>query len=371
MPLLTSKQFKNKKSKKGTQTLLNLYSHNAPNVVIVAGDDVKKNMPEVRSSFNLQTMYCNLKGLPHTVTENTIAIIMDEKMLKKGIVRNLDKVLSKYKFLPLFYLSRLEVSPRFYKVLYEKGVEGIINWPRDSKIVHELLIEVLKPHPKAMGKSRGDVRLSEVIKSHLLLEGEYQKVKVKVVDGYVMLEGTVKTLYDKKNIFERTSKILGVKKVLENNLVVKTKSEVTDKEIQRRIKMYMSTICGNRRKSLLVKAKKGTVTLFGAAANLEEIREIERFASKIPGVKKLDRQVEFRPALVKRNVERAKLLEQKLKDLFDGVEHISINLYGEFAEVSGMVKFNSDRILVEKYIQQVLPVRRIVNKIYTSGTKGV
>ena len=355
---------KNKKGGRLGKTALNLYTYKVPNIVIVGNKEIRKKIQDIEKNFNLVLVFTEPKDLEESINANTIAVIIDEKEVKSKLKQYVMAVLGAYKMLPIFYLSRSVKRHNFYKDFYEQGLQGIIKWPSEAKVLHNLIIESLKPHPKAVGKSKGDARMADLIKSHLILNGNYKGIRVKVIEGFAFLEGRVRSLYDKRLIERESSKVLGVKKVISKNIKIKDFKKVTDKELERKIKMYIGNILGSKKRSLSVKVRNKIVTLMGAASYLGDVLDIEKFAMKQAGVKEIVRLVKYQPSLVLKNTKRAKFLEQKIKKLFDGVKHVSISIYGELAEVSGMVKIKADKALVERYLLQVLPVKKIVNKIF-------
>ena len=357
---------KRKIKRKGT--MVNLYSYKVPNIIIVGDKKIRKKVHNIEKNFNISLIFTDAENLLDTINSKTIAILVDEEKVKSKLKHFLIEILTEHIDLPVFFLSRTNRKPNFYVELYEKGLVGAINWPSESRVLHDLVIECLRPHPAAIGKTKGDEKLSKIIKSHLILSGNHKKVKVKVIDGFVFLEGSVKSLYDQHSVAKESAKVLGVKKVITKNMEVKSYKNITDKEIERKIKMYIGNILGDSKRSLTAKVKDKVVKIIGAAANHGDVFDIEKFAMKQIGVKRIIRKVKYRPSLVSKNVKRAKLLENRVKNIFSGVKYISIHIYGEYVEVSGTIKSNADRVLVESYLLQVLPVKRVVNKLFIGSS---
>ncbi len=347
--------------------LMNLYSYKVPNIVIVGGKEIRRKIQEIERNFNILVIFSDVDQLEETVNPLTIAIIVDEKHVKFKLKVYLDALLEFYTTIPIFYLSREDKRPSFYTALYQRGLQGVIKWPKESSILHALLIESLRPHPKATGKSKGDRMLSEMVKSHLVLNGNYKGISVKVIEGFVFLQGKVKSLHDKEIIKVESSKVLGVKRVISRNIEVKPLKKLKSKELERKIKMYIGNVLGGQKRSLSVKVKEDTVTLSGAASNHTSIVDIERFINKQGGVRDVITDVKYGASAVRKNVKKAKQLENEIKSFFDGAKYISISIYGEFAEVSGTVKTYNDRATIERYILEVLPLKKLINKIFVTN----
>jgi osmotically-inducible protein OsmY len=108
------------------------------------------------------------------------------------------------------------------------------------------------------------------------------------------------------------------------------------------------------------------LTLSGAVSTHNDVLDIERFAMKQPGVQEIVKRITFDSKLASLNVKKAKLLEAKIHALFEGVKYFSISLYSEYAELSGTVNTYVDRDLVEEYVLQVLPLKKVINKLFVT-----
>jgi osmotically-inducible protein OsmY len=360
MNAIASRSMVNKKTTK----ILNLYSYNVPNIVIVGKKEIRRKILNIEEDFNVFLVFSDPNDLLNLINKQTVAIIIDEKSVGNKITTYLKAVLNTFKYLPVFYLSRTSKRSSFYSSLYRGGLQGAINWPEEASILHDLIIESLKPHSDTIGDNKGDKQLSEMIKTHLILVNNYKNIKVKVIAGFVFLEGSVKSLFDKRMIERESDKVLGVKKVISKDICVRNNNKITDREIERKIKMYAGNILGESKRTTLVKVKDKVVTLSGLASNHGDVIEVENFSMKQQGVKEVIRNIKYKPSVVLKNTKIVKSLEQKIKNIFEGAKHISLSLYGDYAEVSGFVKIRADRSLIQDYILQSLPVKKVINKLY-------
>jgi osmotically-inducible protein OsmY len=351
---------------KPKNSMINLYSYKVPNIVIVGDKEIRLKIQNIESRFNILLIFSEVDELEKYVNKKTIAIIVDEKKIKFKLKLYLEALLEFYTLLPIFYLSRELKRPNFYASLYQQGLHGVIQWPKEANILHDLLIESLRPHPKAVGKSKGDEKLSDMVKSHLVLHGNYKAINVKVIEGFVFLEGKVKSLQDKEFIRLESSKVLGVKKVISKDIGIRAPKVLKEKDLERKIKMYIENVLGNLKRTISVKVENNSVVLSGAASTQTNILDIENFISKQAGVQKIIKNIKYAPSIVSKNTKKAKLLEVKIKSLFTGAKYISITIFGEFAEVSGTVKTLADRALVERYILEILAIKKVINKLFVS-----
>lgn len=356
----------NTATKKRIRPKKHLFTYATQNIVIAGSERMRSKLLDVEKNFNVDLIFAHADDVEKAVNQQTIAIMVDERMARKVEYDLMQNLLSNYKLLPIFYLSRKTQKQAFYLKLYEQGVYGVIDWPSDAGELAGIVTEVLKPHENVLGKTKGDKQISKLIKAHIAFKTGLQKMKVKVIEGFVFLEGKVKSLYQKKLIEDEISDVLGVKKIITKDVnVVDTKS-MTDHEIEREINVFCSKVLGPKKKSMSVRVEEGRVEIMGAAVDREDVAMIENYAMKLSGVKRVNLQVIYKPSMVARNINRAKLLEKRVKELFKGVKSISIKIYGDFAEVSGTAKIRADRALVERYLLQVLPVKSVVNKMYVA-----
>jgi osmotically-inducible protein OsmY len=355
---------------KPKDSMVNLYSYKVPNIVIVGDKEIRRKIQNIESRFNISLIFSELDELEKHVNKKTIAIIVDEKKVTFKLKVYLEAVLDFYTQLPIFYLSRVFKRPSFYTSLYQKGLHGVVKWPKEASILHDLLIESLRPHPKAVGKTKGDKKLSDMVKSHLVLNGNYKAINVKVIEGFVFLTGKVKSIQDKEFIRLESSKVLGVKKVISKNIGIKAPKDMKTKDLERKIKMYIANVMGSLKRTISVKVADNAVILTGAASNHTYILDIENFINKQSGVQRVIKDIKYAPSLVSKNAKKAKLLELKIKSLFTGAKYISITIYGEIAEVSGTVLTLADRSLVERYILEMLAIRKVINKLFVSNNSS-
>jgi osmotically-inducible protein OsmY len=341
-------------------------SYKNPNIVIVGNIELLKKTFDIEKKFNVVLIFTNQEKLEKSINKETIAVIIDEKMVSTNIKSYILKYLKKYSLLPILFVSRSRKEDSFYKTLYEKGLQGVINWPKDAKIIPNLIIEFLKPRPKAEGVTKADEKLAKVIKSHLVLVGKFKSVKVHVIQGLAFIRGAVNSLYEKKLLENESSKVLGVKRSFVKSVEIKNNLKLSDKELERKIKMYMGNVLGPEKRSITVRVKNKVVTLMGTVTDHHDILKIEKFIMKQTGVQEIVRKVKYRPNTVDKHVDLAKKFEKKIKALFDGVKFISIQLFGDSAEVSGTVLIEEDRKLVEKYLMQTLPIKKVINKLYVA-----
>lgn len=64
------------------------------------------------------------------------------------------------------------------------------------------------------------------------------------------------SLYDKITLEKECSKVLGVLRANVKSIKIKNLTKVTDKEIERKVKMYISHILGDKKRSIVVRVQK-------------------------------------------------------------------------------------------------------------------
>lgn len=205
---MSLEQRKSRSNPKRIKPMTSLYSFKVPNIVIVGDKEIRRKINRIEQDFNLRLKFIEPEQLNDVIDSKTIAIIIDENKISPRFTKFLIDIVSDYKLLPTFYLSRSAQKANFYSALYQSGLHGVIDWPLEAPILHDLMIESLRPHPRATGNSKGDLKLSEMVKSHLVLNGKFKTLKVKVIEGFVFIEGSVKSLFEKETIENECSKVL-------------------------------------------------------------------------------------------------------------------------------------------------------------------
>lgn len=355
--------YKVKTQPKANRKRLGLYTYTTPNIVIVGDKKLRSKMNKFEQNFNVDLVFVKPKYLPKVIGKQTIAVVIDEKKLGRKSNVYTDKVLESYKMTPVFYLARKTKNENDIHLMYERGVYGVIDWPMQAEVLPNLIIEALKPHPKATGKSKGDFQLSEIVKTVLNIGGGYKNIEVKVIDGFVFLTGRVNSVFDKTLIEDQVSNILGVKKLITKDVRIEAELNISDQELERKITMFIGTHLSSDKRTLSAIVRNRRVKLMGAVKRQEDLEIIKRFAEKLPGIVEVINDAKITSAVVSKNSMMARKLEAKAKNLFEGVKQISIKLYGDFAEVSGVVSMKDDRKLIERYLLQVLPVKSVINKM--------
>ncbi len=348
---------------------LDLYEFQRPNIIVVGDKSVKKSLREIEKNFNVQFIFGELKEIKLIINSQTLCLIVDEKKIGMRVKQKMLSFLKITKNLPTYFLSRKSRGASFFTSLYGNGLHGAFKWPKESFVFYELLIQTLKPLEHISGKKESDIRLAKIVKAHLFLMNFNKKIEVFVSQTKVYLKGEVKNLYQKNELENEVFKILGVQSVDTSAIKIKYKANISDNEIKRKLKLYMSNLLGRQKKSILVKVKNQNVTIQGVVSDGGYINDIEEFACKQPGVQQVKKEVTKNPKEVVKNVRMAKKTEKKIIHLFDGVKHISINLFGDNAEISGVVKTYAVRELIKKYVLQSLPVKRVINKLFVTPPK--
>jgi osmotically-inducible protein OsmY len=116
------------------------------------------------------------------------------------------------------------------------------------------------------------------------------KIKIKVENGWVTLEGSVEWEFEKNAARKAVEKIAGVQGVI-NNIMVTPK--VTPSEIKQKIKSALTRSASFDADRINVKVDGSTVRLSGKVRSWTEKKEAEREAWLAPGVTKVENDIEI------------------------------------------------------------------------------
>jgi osmotically-inducible protein OsmY len=338
--------------------------YNNPNIVILGGIDIFRKNQDIEGQFNIILMFTDPEGIKSIINKETIAVIVDEKVLGDNSGPYLLKNLKQYSLLPFIYIARTGKSDSFYQKLYAGGLQGVIDWQRNSEALGELIVEYLKPKPKANGVTRADKNLANVVKSQLNLKDSFSRIRVNVVQGMAFLRGTVRSLAEKRQINLIVSKVLGIRNSFVKNVNVDDGMNISDQELERSIKFHLADILGENKRAITIHVDNKVAWVQGVVEDENERHKLEKAIVQQPGIVKINMDVRVKATVTSKYVSLAKKVEQKVQNIFEGVKFVSISITGENAEVSGTVRAEGDRSLVEKYLLQVLPVKHIDNKLY-------
>ncbi len=342
--------------------VLDLQSHSRPNIIVVGKRDVMQEIGAMDKNLNLNFIFSNKDNLEALLNKKTISVMIDEKEVSSDI-HFISEVVQQFQLLPIFLLARNKHPDEFYQNLYAQGLQGVFDWPAEAENVTELLIESLKTHKNTVGKTRADKRLAEMVKSHLLMRNPLRGIKVKVIEGFVFLEGKVKSLYEKEVSLKEANKVLGVEKTITTDIKIINITHTTEQEIERKIRIFVKNLMPEMNRTIKAQVVDHKVILKGSISNKRILRKIVNFVSKQPGIMEVENQVRISKKLAKRNLGKVKKAEERVRNIFEGVKSISIRMYGESAEVTGIVSKNTQKHLVEKYVLQMLPVKKVLNKL--------
>lgn len=341
------------------------YNKRLPNIVLIGSERLRKSLIEIEKKFSIIIKCTSFDDIEEVVDHLTISILIDENSIDKSPQKIISDISLKYSHITTLYLVRSKQRDSFYDKLYSAGVNAIVKWPTEKKIIAELVLESLKPHPKATGQSKSDEKLSKMIKAHILLNNGPKNIKVFTVDGFVFLTGKVKNLWQAHELKLVIGSVLGVKKIIAKDLVVVKSKKVTTKEIERNIKVFISHLLGKQKRSIGVTIKSSTATIKGSIPSKVSLDIIKKYIMKQPNINFIidKSKVDDETAIKRSNT--VKKLEQKVTLLFDGVKKLSIRFLGNTLEISGTVNESATKNLIEEYLIQKLPVNRTINKIVT------
>ena len=164
------------------------------------------------------------------------------------------------------YGTKQEATEAAYRV---SGVREVDN---------ELMVNPSEPD------IRSDSSIADSIKNAVLLDDQvpYQRIQVKVNQGFVTLKGSVDWAYQREAVVDDVLKIAGIRSV--DNLITVTPPHASAEEIQRGIARAFARNAELSDDQILVEVEGGHVTLSGHVAFWSEHDLAEETAWKSPGV---------------------------------------------------------------------------------------
>ena len=275
--------------------LMNLDQFIKPNIVAIGPLSFYKKLITKKEYFNLDIIFDSNLDILTKVNQDTVAILLDESSLGDNIENKLTNICKEYSAQAVFLLTSKMKNPKFYRYLYEKGVHGVFEWSNDAEIFLELLVESLKPHPHAHGRTRSDDRLAEFVKSHLLTEGQgYSNIDVRAFNGHIFLDGHVTTLAQKDEVKTICEHAPGVHYTNNRNVFVYDPFPVNDHLMKMKITKMTKSFEDKFKAKIILKFKDGHLQLFGRINDEASRTSILDELKKISGIFSIEDKMKIR-----------------------------------------------------------------------------
>jgi osmotically-inducible protein OsmY len=182
-------------------------------------------------------------------------------------------------------------------------------------------------------------------------------------NGRVEINGKVKTLYDKLNIFDIISQIPGVKEITDDLIV--NDSTVPDKLIEANITSEIKVV-----KSILepdriqVHVDDGEVILTGEVSFYREKLLAETIASWQEGVKGISNEIQVLPLKKAVSDDNLKLeFQEILRNKFSLNNEVTFNVQDGIVTLSGTAYSLWDKKQIEKEFYRVIGVKKVINSL--------
>ncbi len=214
------------------------------------------------------------------------------------------------------------------------------------------------------GKSKADHQLKKHVE-----EAYYRYYKNPIAisvnaDGVVELKGTVRTYWDRLNIFANISKVQGVTQIIEN-LVVDTET-VPDEIIRDAImNQYRITRLISEPDKIKVTVNRGLVILDGAVSFPDEASAAEQIAGTNKGVKSVDNELEVIPlAKAESDSNLTAIVQDVLKDQFDASsKNVQVRVEKGIVTLSGTVESLWSKQSIVKQLHSILGVKDVTDHL--------
>ncbi len=191
--------------------------------------------------------------------------------------------------------------------------------------------------------------------------GDFLVTSVK--KGSVRIEGQVESLSDKIKILEITSRVNGVKEII-NDIVVKT-SNLSDSQLEQNVLQELRLISNiTEPDRIKVSVDKGAVTLTGEVHSYNEKLAVQTAVSLLKGVKDLENNIIILSS-------KQEVVDKDLKEIilgmikfdFPGEKNVTVNVVDGVVTISGTVHRFWEKMQVEKDIHRIIGVKKVINQL--------
>lgn len=182
--------------------------------------------------------------------------------------------------------------------------------------------------------------------------------------GVVELKGTVKTYWDRLNVFASIAKVKGVTKIVDD-LVVQTEAapdEIIRDEI---MNQYSITRLISEPEKIKVAVTRGLVILTGSVNFYREASAAEDIAGTFKGVKSVDNELAVLPlAKAESDSNLTLIVQDVLKDQFSlGSKNVKVKVDQGVVALTGTVESLWMKQAVDKQLHSILGVKDVADNL--------
>jgi osmotically-inducible protein OsmY len=300
------------------------------------------------------------EDLTKTVGEDTVAVIVTESPPTAPLwksARTLRQLLDDSVALVVLVPGTMPLPE--VKRLYRIGSAAVLEWPRDSKILARMLVEVLALRYVHGPASKADMALARVVKAVVRSTvPSAGRMSVTAKEGVVSVVGTIPGLWVAAEIERSVAGLPGVRGVLLDELQVEPSGR-SDRSIRQAVRRILDNVTSD---TVSVAVQASHVTLAGSVTSRAEARRLRELVSHVRGVRGIENRMVVSEEAQARDTAVATRASRVLDGRFPHLD-IAVQVFGGHAVLEGRVHTLADRKEVRQVVEDVRGVRRVVDKL--------
>jgi len=329
--------------------------------VVVAGQAVA--VEPLTDALRLLPARIHGRGATDTrVPPGTVGIVLAAAGLGDGLSAACDAILARHDGVPLFVAVPDDFPDASVRDLYGRGVTAVFEWPRERRDLPRLLGSMLQLGVRGRSSAK-DAALQRVLEARMKADGTPfgPGIILVVVDGTVVVSGSVDVLWKREILREVLAATPGVRDVLVRRLFVHG-ARTQDSDLARLARSVLRQAAGVDFSTLAVAVAQGRVTLSGTMRDAHELSQAIGLLERVRGVREIcDRTVVAR-SLKLRDRAVARAAAAALAATFPG-RCLDVSCYGSVAVLRGRVASAQDKLEAARLALRQTGISRVVNKI--------
>lgn len=267
---------------------------------------------------------------------------------------------------PLFVVLADDPPSRIVRRLYESGVAGVFEWPREKNLLPRFLAEMLSLRIVRGRAARADTALARAVRTHLKLLLRLPALpSVESRDGLIWLRGEVDSLAAKRDVERCVAAVPGVRG-LDTDAIRVAPEPVPDAAIRRALRRLLRRSDAVDERTLSLSVDAGRVALTGTVQDRREMLHLADLATNLQGVRDVELRILVAERATRANRSAARRLAGLLEDVFPN-EELRVAFFRGVAVLTGQVSKLEVKRSVGRFVAEDDAVERVVNKLEVGG----
>lgn len=301
----------------------------------------------------------------HSVTDETAALVLSGPTVETEPRLVLERLgaSSESRHLPVFVVVDEGCSPEHAHELYAGGATVVFEWPAEVLLIPHIVAEMLDVTLLDHKNQPVDESLTETVQAHIDVDGDLvERIQVEVSAGIAVLTGSVDSVWKKRRLVGIVSHVPGIRAVQADEVEVRT-PRISDAQLQDAIEAALGS-ASEAASTLVISVNQGVVTVAGTTRDRAELERIENVVENTEGVNRVQNLATVSPEQAEQSRAVATHVAQMIREEYADVD-ARVSVFGKIVVLTGRAPHLGRRRQVERAIEALPEVDRVVNKLAT------